>query len=500
MRLAYPTETRLNSSHEDTDSYPVSSALILRSLRLPALVLGSVVILALALMTLTAWRAETRIGTVQLHMQNILALQALSTHIEHDYLRLVNPQSPLPVSVQKALDKQLADIIAADHSRVADTPAVLNQLRQLLARRDTSHDTLLSTLAQIHDRITRETNAHAALVSAVERTARFEFNLALTLVVVLPLLALAILYLLRHRVQLPLRDLSWLMQRLSQQDYVSAPIAHADPMIKPLLLRYNHLVNRLAELEAEHQNRETLLEQQVRAASTTLLNQQQHLAQAEKLASVGEVAAGIAHELRNPLSGIQMALTNLRRETESADHAERLDMVLDEINRITRLLNSLLDQARHRPETASDVNLAELCNTLARLVHYLLPPAITLVIDVPVNLRCVVSADGLRQALLNLILNARNAIGENTGNIHLTAQPREDGIEISVTDSGGGFSDTLLSHGPRPFISGHESGTGLGLAITRRFINNLGGRIALDNTPTGGARVTLYLPCAAAHA
>ena len=500
MRLAYPTETSLNSSHEDTDSYPVSSALILRSLRLPALVLGSVVILALALMTLTAWRAETRIGTVQLHMQNILALQALSTHIEHDYLRLVNPQSPLPVSVQKALDKQLADIIAADHSRVADTPAVLNQLRQLLARRGASHDTLLSTLAQIHDRITRETNAHAALVSDVERTARFEFNLALTLVVVLPLLALAILYLLRHRVQLPLRDLSWLMQRLSQQDYVSAPIAHADPMIKPLLLRYNHLVNRLAELEAEHQNRETLLEQQVRAASTTLLNQQQHLAQAEKLASVGEVAAGIAHELRNPLSGIQMALTNLRRETESADHAERLDMVLDEINRITRLLNGLLDQARHRPAPPSEVNLAELCGTLASLVHYLLPPAITLVTDVPVNLRCVISADGLRQALLNLILNARNAIGENTGNIHLTAQPREDGIEISVTDSGGGFSDTLLSHGPRPFISGHESGTGLGLAITRRFINNLGGRIALDNTPTGGARVTLYLPCAAAHA
>ncbi|HUW26970.1 MAG TPA: ATP-binding protein [Sulfuriferula sp.] len=487
----------MNSSHEDTDSYPVSSALILRSLRLPALVLGSVVILALALMTLTAWRAETRIGTVQLHMQNILALQALSMHIEHDYLRLVNPQAPLPAHVQQALDRQLAAIIAADHSRVADTPAVLNQLRQLLARRDASHDTLLSTLAQIHDRITRETSAHAALVSDVERTARFEFNLALTLVVVLPLLALAILYLLRHRVQLPLRDLSWLMQRLSQQDYASAPTAHADPLIKPLLLRYNHLVNRLAELEAEHQDRETLLEQQVRAASTTLLTQQQHLAQAEKLASVGEVAASIAHELRNPLSGIQMALTNLRRETESADHAARLDMILDEINRITRLLNGLLDQARHRPEAASEVNLAELCSSLASLARYQLPPGVTLVTDVPGNLHCVVAADGLRQALLNLILNARNALGNSTGIIRLAVQPRGDSMEISVTDSGSGFSDTLLSHGPRPFISGHESGTGLGLAITRRFVNDLGGRITLDNPPTGGARVTLYLPCTA---
>lgn len=497
MRLAYPGETRLNSSHEDTGSYPVSSALILRSLRLPALVLGSVVILALALMTLTAWRAETRIGTVQLHMQNILALQALSMHIEHDYLRLVNPQAPLPAHVQQALDKQLSAIIAADHARVADTPAVLSQLRQLLARRDASHDTLLSTLAQIHDRITRETNAHAALVSDVERTARFEFNLALTLVVVLPLLALAILYLLRHRVQLPLRDLSWLMQRLSQQDYASAPTAHADPMIKPLLLRYNHLVNRLAELEAEHQNRETLLEQQVRAASTTLLTQQQRLAQAEKLASVGEVAASIAHELRNPLSGIQMALTNLRRETESADHIARLDMILDEINRITRLLNGLLDQARHRPEAASEVNLAELCSSLASLARYQLPPGVTLVTDIPGDLRCVVAADGLRQALLNLILNARNALGNSAGNIRLAAQPSGDSMEISVTDSGSGFSDTLLSHGPRPFISGHESGTGLGLAITRRFVNDLGGRITLDNPPTGGARVTLYLPCAA---
>jgi len=500
MRLAYRGETRLNSSHGDSATYTVSRALILRSLRLPGLVLGSVVILALALMTLTAWRAEIRIGTVQLHMQNILALQALSMRIEHDYSHLVNPRAPLPARVRKALDKQLADIIAADHSRAADTPAVLSQLRQLLTRQDAGRDTLLSTLAQIHDRITRETNAHAELVSDMERTARFEFNLALTLVVGLPLLALAILYLLRHRVQLPLRDLSWLMQRLSQQDYASAPTAHADPMIKPLLLRYNHLVNRLAELEAEHQNRETVLEQQVRAASTTLLTQQQHLAQAEKLASVGEVAAGIAHELRNPLSGIQMALANLRRETESADHAERLDMILDEINRITRLLNGLLDQARHRPEALSEVNLAELCGTLASLVHYLLPPGITLVIDVPADLRCMVAADGLRQALLNLILNARNALGDTQGSIRVAAQPGEGGIEISVTDSGSGFSDALLRRGLRPFISGHESGTGLGLAITRRFVNDLGGRITLDNPPSGGARVTLYLPCGAAHA
>jgi len=500
MRLAYFGETRLNSRYEHSNAHPVPSALILRSLRLPGAVLGSVVILTLALMTLTAWRAESRIGIVQLHMQNILALQALSLHIQHDYSRLANPRTPLPAGVRKALDKQLTGIIAADHSRVADTPAVLTGLRQLLARPGASRATLFSMFAQIHDRITRETNAHAALVSDVERTARFEFNLALTLVVGLPLLALAILYLLRHRVQLPLRDLSWLMQRLSQQDYASAPIAHADPMIKPLLLRYNHLVSRLAELEAEHQNRETLLEQQVRAASTTLLTQQQHLAQAEKLASVGEVAASLAHELRNPLSGIQMALTNLRRETESADHAERLDMVLDEINRITRLLNGLLDQARHRPETASEVNLAELCGTLASLVHYLLPPGVTLVTDVPMDLRCMVAADGLRQALLNLILNASKSIGANTGSIRLAAQPGEGGIEISITDSGSGFPDTLLSHGLRPFISGHESGTGLGLAITRRFVNDLGGRITLNNPPAGGARVTLYLPCAAAHA
>lgn len=497
MWLAYPSETGLNSGHADTNARSMSNALILRPFRVPAMVLGSMVILTLTLMTLTAWRAETRIDTVQLHMQNVLALQALSTHIEHDYLRLVNPQAPLPARVREALDKQLSGIITADHSRAADTPAVLSQLRQLLASGGASHDILLSALAQIHERITRETNAHAALISAVKRTAHFEFNLALTLVVALPLLALAILYLLRRRIQLPLRDLSWLMQRLSQQDYASAPITHADPVIKPLLLRYNHLVSRLAELEIEHQNRETLLEQQVRAASTTLLTQQQHLAQAEKLATVGEVAASIAHELRNPLSGIQLALTNLRRETESGDHAERLDMVLDEINRITRLLNGLLDQARHRPETVREVNLAELCGTLARLVHYLLPPNIELIIEVPHNLHCVIADDGLRQALLNLILNASKSIGENTGNIILAAKPSEDHIEISITDSGSGFSDTLLSHGPRPFISGHESGTGLGLAITRRFVNDLGGRLTLDNPPAGGARVTLYLPCAA---
>lgn len=178
----------------------MSNALILRPFRLPAIILGSAVILTLTLMTLTAWRAETRIDTVQLHMQNILALQTLSMHIEHDYLRLVNPQIPLPASVRKVLDEQLSEIITADHSRAADTPAVLIRLRQLLASNNASHDTLLSALAQIHERITRETNAHATLISDVKHTAHFEFNLALTLVVAVPLLALAILYLLRRRV------------------------------------------------------------------------------------------------------------------------------------------------------------------------------------------------------------------------------------------------------------------------------------------------------------
>ena len=499
LPLAWQRKTGLNSSHVLPVSSPMSRSLILRSLWLPSLILGIGVVLALALVSLSAWRAESRMQVMQGHMQHILALQQLALHIEQDTLRPFDPHTPLSPAVKQMLDGQLTQILNADQYRAADTPAILKQLRSVLALPSANHATLLNTLNQIRQRITAEIGAHGALVNAVQQSAQLEFKLTLGLAAGLPLLILAILFLLRHQVSVPLRDLGQLMHGLSRQNYASAPTQHAGAMIKPLLLRYNHLVSRLAELEAEHQNRETTLEQQVRDATGTLLAQQLRLAQAEKLATVGEVAAGIAHELRNPLSGIQLALVNLRSETSSPDHLERLDLVLDELNRINRLLNGLLDQARHRPEAASAVCLADLCQAVAALARYQLPTNIRLKTQISDNLHCLLPADGLRQALLNLILNARNALASAPGIIRLQAQRSDaDSIELTVIDNGPGFPAVLLNSAARPFLSGHESGTGLGLAVTRRFINGLGGHLALTNQPGGGARVSLRIPCPAA--
>lgn len=497
--LAWHRKTGLNGRHVLPAASPMSRSLILRSLWLPSLILGIGVVLALALVSLSAWRAESRMQIMQSHMQHILALQRLAQTIGQDALRPIDPATPLSPTTRQALDTQLTQILNADHYRATHTPIVLKQLRRDIALPGASHATLLDALNQIRQRITAETTAHATLVNVVQQSARLEFKLTLALALGLPLLILAILFLLRHQVSVPLRDLGQLMHGLSRQNYASAPTQHAGAMIKPLLLRYNHLVSRLSELEAEHQNRETTLEQQVRDASGTLLAQQQRLAQAEKLATVGEVAAGIAHELRNPLSGIQLALVNLRSETTSSDHLERLDLVLDELNRINRLLNGLLDQARHRPEVASTVNLAELCQAVAALARYQLPAQIRLETHVPDALNCLLPADGLRQALLNLILNARNALGSAPGIIRLQAQRNEGhNIELTVSDNGPGFPAVLLSSAARPFLSGHENGTGLGLAVTRRFINGLGGQLTLSNQPGGGARVSLRIPCPSA--
>ncbi len=169
-------------------------------------------------------------------------------------------------------------------------------------------------------------------------------------------------------------------------------------MLEPLIANYNRMVTRLARLEAEQRARQASLEAEVRSATRDLLAHNRSLAQADRLAAVGEMAAGLAHELRNPLAGIQLALANLRQELADQEARTRLELVSAELGRITDLMNGLLDQARLMPEDATPVALARTLGEVLALARYQVQAGIVFEQDIADDLRCWLPENRLRQA------------------------------------------------------------------------------------------------------
>lgn len=384
----------------------------------------------------------------------------------------------------------------------AETPVKLNALRARLQDTDVDRVELAETIALVvevgHSARARE----AALLARLQRQTATQLRLELAV----PLAVLAIGVLLfpvaRRRIIQPLDAFGNQLARLAEGEFTPAPEdERVDPFLLPLHRQYNALAQRLQELEAAHRARAATLEAEVRSSTRELLEQQRKLARAERLAATGEFAASVAHELRNPLAGIQMTLVNLRAELDSPEMVERVDLVVDEVARLSRLLNELLDAGRHAPEPARSIKLAEVVDDVLALTRCQLTPETRLETRVDRALTCRLPPDRLRQALLNLILNAAGALGDGGGEIAVDAAAAAPGkVRIAVTDNGPGFPAELLETGIRPFFSTRERGTGLGLAMVRRFARDLGGTIELANREPHGAKVTLILPADADHA
>ncbi|MGD8289418.1 MAG: ATP-binding protein, partial [Gemmatimonadota bacterium] len=229
---------------------------------------------------------------------------------------------------------------------------------------------------------------------------------------------------------------------------------------------------------------------------TAVIEQQQALARSERLAAVGETAAGVAHELRNPLAGAALALENLRKEVEQPELSSRLAAVSSEVDRAVRNLNDYLRSARHEPEPASETDVGELVTELAGLLRFQTPEGVTLRAEAEPGLSATLPRERLRQALTNLVLNAFAAMSAagGEGEVVIAATHGSGRLLVSVEDEGPGFPDAVLQSGGRPFATSREGGTGLGLAIARRAARDLGGTLELYNREAGGAGARIELP------
>ncbi|MCP5425373.1 MAG: HAMP domain-containing histidine kinase [Gammaproteobacteria bacterium] len=479
---------------------PMLDYLLYRLVWLPAAVLSFLLLMALGLLIALSWQDSQRLDPVQKHITQLDRLRTVNLEINALALESLAKNSLVGEGILGKLADEIDRLNAQDSYLVESTADNLQDIVELLVDPDISPQrALVEGANRLRQVVSRETSAYAQLLASVQQDARQEGNIATGVAIGFPLLMLLMVYPVRRSLLTPLRHLSVLMTAITQQNYDTLATPESNPLLQPLFESYNQMVTRLRELELEHQTRERSLVAAVQDATGALLEQQNALARAQRLAAVGELAASLAHDLRNPLAGAQMACRNLRQDVTDPDHGERLEVIGEELQRVTQLLNSLLSSARQIPETAQDVDIARQVGELFRLVRYQLPEGILLEQRITEALHCFLPPAGFRQLLLNLIMNSAQALAKQAGTIRVSAERRDARLILTVCDDGPGFPVELLEGGIRPFASWRQNGTGLGLSMVRRFVHELGGDLDIGNLPQGGACVTLRLPCRGQH-
>lgn len=475
-------------------------ALLTRPTRLVALVFALTLTLALVALALSMWFDRERLASIRSHVNRASLLQQSLVGIKDIQLRMATGGAPPSGAELLVVREYLAQIPVKGAPVREYMLARLREMDALLTRAESEPLAALA-LAQslVAEMLSRENRIQLDLIDKVYEDTRVEARLAWGALLVFPVLVVFTLWVLRRRIFQPIDDLRDLLSRLTNGDFTPIPLHGVDPLILPLFQNYNRMVTRMSELERINQQRTLSLQQEVRAATRALLQQHQSLSHAERLAATGAISARLAHELRNPLAGIQLALENLRQEQTDPDVAERMDMVIGEARRIARLLSALLQQSRHDPEAPRPVLVPRLVQELATLLRYQFPPHIQLVVEVAPDLRCRLPEDGVRQALLNLVLNAVAIMEDTPGNVTIRVDRSGDTLHIQVSDEGPGFSESMLRGGIRPFATARHSGTGLGLAIVEQFARDFGGQLTIGNRAPKGALVTLKLPYLAEH-
>ena len=230
---------------------------------------------------------------------------------------------------------------------------------------------------------------------------------------------------------------------------------------------------------------------------------EEEMKKVEGLAMIGELAAGIAHEIRNPLASISGSIQMLRDGLEKDTVHDRLmEITCREVDRLNRLVNDFLLFARPRKTDLKSFDINELITEALEL--FIKSPHWTEEIEISTDLCDSFSLESdpgqLKQVLWNLFLNARDAMpGGGTLSVITSreedaAGPGRDRIRIIIRDTGAGFDEKVLSQLFVPFFTTKEGGSGLGLAIVKRIVEGLGGRIIGRNYPGGGAEIVMTFP------
>jgi two-component system NtrC family sensor kinase len=341
--------------------------------------------------------------------------------------------------------------------------------------------------------------ADATLASGARQMALYAFIAVLTIAVVSGLFVLGL-------VHTRIRSLTVATRRLAAGDLGYQLRVHGSDEIAVLASSFNTMSRELLDAREESNAWARTLEERVEQKTTELRSAHEQMMQAEKMASLGKMAAVVAHEINNPLSGILTYARLMRRwfnkpETAVAhldESCEALDLIQSESRRCGEIVHNLLSFSRSTPLHLAPASVEEIFNHCVRLVTHKLELAnIALLTDFEPDLPPVHGDPAqLEQLFLALMMNAIEAMPDG-GNLKLSASRSDDGtMRVVIEDDGMGIPDEVLAHIYEPFVTTKEGsgGVGLGLAISRGIVDRHGGRIEVDSQVGRGTRFTIMLP------
>ena len=219
--------------------------------------------------------------------------------------------------------------------------------------------------------------------------------------------------------------------------------------------------------------------------------------QSEKLAAIGQLAAGIAHEIRNPLASISGSIQLLQAGSDQNDENKKLmNIVSREIDRLNVLITEFLDYAKPEAPKEDEIHLGELLKEILEFtkVQYQ-EQNISTQIEVASEISMIGNRDKLRQAFMNIIVNAFQALQKReNGSIIINVHRSQAGAKIKISDNGSGIEEKVVNRIFEPFLTTKVKGTGLGLAITHSIIQSHKGHISVDSTINQGTTFHIELP------
>jgi two-component system, NtrC family, sensor kinase len=404
-------------------------------------------------------------------------------------------------AARRLLDQHAVDFaLLADEPRLAGLRARLDEYRRLMdqyrrERAAADRDALAAAIRRAGKDIVTVAEHFAAserqyLQDSLDRHRR---NLLISIVALTGLM-FAVGRLLSSAVVRPLKEVEESMEAVANGRLRKIDIAASDREIASLTAAFNHVLHELAL-------------------------RQQHLLRSEKLAALGTMLSGVAHDLNNPLSNISTSCQILLEELEQADPAYRrelLEQIDEQTIRARNIVRALLDFARDRDFRLETVNVARLVEQTTRFLKGQIPRDLTVQLDIPPDLDIRADRQRLQQALLNLVKNAAEAVTP-PGEIRISAARRAgdttplpggtqvqqfgqcatggEVIDIAIEDSGHGIPPELLPRIFDPFFTTKDvgKGSGLGLFIVFEIIEQHDGCIAVDSRP-GGTTFVLRLP------
>jgi two-component system NtrC family sensor kinase len=322
--------------------------------------------------------------------------------------------------------------------------------------------------------------------------------LGIALLGILIIVAMSIV--LARRISLPLKKLEEIARNISQGDFKHGFVVKGPREIEHLATSLDEMSNQLEAEKRELEDWGSTLERKVTERADEMKKIHAQLFRSEKLASLGKLAAGVAHEINNPLTGILTNSSLLLEDLEAGDpRRDDVEVMVKETMRCREIVKRLLDFARQTKPQKRLADINALIETIVLLVRNQTSfrnvsieqhPAT----DLP---SILVDPDQIQQVFINIILNAAEAMtGGGKLVIRTGLSTDRQSIVVGFTDTGPGIPDEVKERIFDPFYTTKEHGTGLGLSISYGIIEQHGGTISVDSTPGRGSTFTIQLPIA----